>query len=87
MIMPRHVQHAMNDETRELFPDADAEVTSIAAGDIRADVNVADQRIAERERDHIGHAPVAEVGLVQLRYRARSDKGDRHHGIAHALRA
>ena len=69
MIVARHVEHAVNHQARELFPHADAELASIAAGYVRADIDVANLRIAERERDDIRWPRMAEVPAIQARDR------------------
>src|SRR5690349_8790420 len=59
MIVPQHVQHAMNHEACDLATNRLVALDRMFTSDIGADVDVADDRIVfrrarESERDHIG---------------------------------
>src|SRR5690242_14621092 len=82
MIVPEDVQHAMNDEPRELLSHRRAVLARIPARDVRRDVYVAAHRAAcslrgKRERDDVGRAMMAEMTRVHRRNPPNTDEGDR----------
>lgn len=92
MIVPRHVQRAMDDEARQLFADADAILARGIARNLRRDVDVAHQRwwlprLPIPKRDHVGVAVALQVTRVEGANGALAHERYGDEGVLHALSA
>ena len=72
MVVAEYVEHAVNDQARQLFADGRSMSMRVLARDFRANVDVPDNRIVwrctrEPEGDHVGWTAVGEVCAIQTR--------------------
>jgi len=82
MIVAEHMQHAVDDEARQLLAYSDSAGRGVFARDVRADVDVTDNWTAatvspQTKRDHVGWAMVPKESAVELGDCGAPNEGDR----------
>jgi hypothetical protein len=90
MIVAEYVEHAVNDQPRQLFADGRSMSTRVLARDFRTNVDVPNNGIAwrcthEPEGDHVGWAAVGEVRSIQTRDCPPTNERDRQQRVANAF--
>jgi hypothetical protein len=93
VVIPEDVERSVDDEPRDLAPNAPTESRDVRASDARRDVDVTDHRltrrrparVAQRKRDDIGCAGVAEVPPVEAGDPLWRYQCDGHECIPHTL--
>src|SRR6478672_6770688 len=80
MLVSEHVQHAVNDEPRELLAHGDAVLERVRAGHRGIST-----RPLVSEGDHVGSAAMAEMLRVEARHGGIAQKRDGEHRVAYTL--
>src|SRR3954468_7874061 len=91
MVVSENVKRPMYHDGQHLLARADTFALCILAGNLGANIHVADHRSAtsyplQPEGDAVGCTVVTEVAFVETRHRGASDARDREHRILHLLR-
>jgi len=91
VIVAEHMKRAVHYKSKQLFSSPDALSPGVLAGNLGANIHVADHRSAtshplQPEGDDVGCTVVTEVAFVETRHRGASDERDREHRIPYAFR-